>query len=57
MASLSNSTNIHRVDFSNKALNNSIHGKCSSETKILIETVVCLTKKLVINKKMEKFLF
>ena len=33
MASLSNSTDIHCTDCTNKALNNSIHRKCSSENK------------------------
>ena len=33
MVSLSNSTDIHCTDYTNKALNNSIHRKCSSENK------------------------
>ena len=33
MPSLSNSTDIYCVDCTNKALNNSIHRKCSSENE------------------------
>ena len=57
MASLSNNTDIHYIDCTNEALNNSIHRKCSSENKNFDKNGSLTNEEINHKQKTEKSLF